>query len=75
MQDPDVAHLKGRAERHDLFPSTVDEEIACVEREIRLRLRVYPRRVADGKMTQKLADKELAAMNAVLRRLHEVKGR
>jgi hypothetical protein len=49
-----------------LFPIGIDEQIACVEREIALRRRVYPRRVADRKMTQALADKQLAAMSAVL---------
>lgn len=42
------------------------EQIACVEREIAMRERVYPRWVADHKMTQKKADQELAAMRAVL---------
>jgi hypothetical protein len=37
-----------------------------------MRERVYPRRVADGKMTQALADDELAAMRAVLQTLCEV---
>lgn len=42
------------------------EQIACVEREIRMRSRVYPRFVAGGRMTQHKADAELAAMRAVL---------
>lgn len=41
-------------------------QIAAVAREIRLRRGVYPRWVALGKMTQRNADNELAAMEAVL---------
>ena len=44
----------------------IADQIACIEREIGYRLRVYPRRVADGKMTQQLADRELDRMRAVL---------
>lgn len=49
----------------ELFPIPLDEQIACVEREIKLRQRVYPRRVADRRMTQALADKQIALMEAV----------
>lgn len=42
------------------------DQIACIEREIGYRLRVYPRRVEDKKMTQQLADRELDRMRAVL---------
>ena len=51
---------------NELFPIGLPEQIAAVEREIALRRRVYPRRVADRKMTQALADKQIAAMSAVL---------
>lgn len=44
----------------ELFPIRLGEQIACVERELNLRKRVYPRRVADRRMTQALADKEIA---------------
>jgi hypothetical protein len=53
----------------ELFPIGIDEQIACVEREIALRRRVYPRRIADRKMTQQLADRQLAAMSAALHTL------
>ena len=54
-----------------LFPDagqSVDlaNQIRCVEREVRMRERVYPRWVASGKMTAPAADRELAAMRAVL---------
>lgn len=41
-------------------------QIACVEREIVMREKVYARRVEQHYMTQKTADQELAAMRAVL---------
>lgn len=47
-------------------PISIEQQIACVRREIGYRERVYARRISDGKMTQKLADRELAAMRAVL---------
>jgi hypothetical protein len=50
----------------ELFPIGIDEQIAAVKREIVMRQRVYPRRVAAKQMTQKKADSEIAAMSAVL---------
>jgi hypothetical protein len=50
---------------NDLFPPTLDEQIACVDREIKLRQRVYPRRIADRRMTQALAARQIALMEAV----------
>lgn len=58
----------------DLFPPTLAEQIACVEAEIKMRRYVYPRRVADKKMSQAKADKEIAAMEAVLATLRKVAG-
>lgn len=48
-----------------LVPFTTTEKRAAVEREITLRKRVYPRRVEDGKMSQKLADAQIAVMEAI----------
>lgn len=45
---------------------SMDDQVRAVEREIRFRERVYARRVAAGKMTQRKADDELEAMRAVL---------
>lgn len=45
---------------------SIERQIEAVQREIRFREYVYPRRVGDGKMTQAKADDELAAMRAVL---------
>lgn len=57
----------------DLFPITIDDQIASVKREISMRHRVYPRWVDTGKMRQDEADREIAAMNAVLATLQSVK--
>ena len=56
----------------DMFPGapiTIEAQIACVEREIKMRQRVYAYRVDKGKMTQKQSDKELTLMCAVLQSL------
>lgn len=56
----------------DLFgdPTPADvslaDQIACVEREIAMRERVYPRWVQSERMTQEKADRELLTMRAVL---------
>lgn len=57
----------------ELFPISIDEQIECVEREIRLRFRVYARRVSDRKMSQATADREIARMDAVLDSLRYLK--
>lgn len=49
-----------------LLPIDLQEQVACVKREIGMRERVYPNWVARGKMTQEKADHELAAMREVL---------
>jgi hypothetical protein len=43
--------------------------IRCVERELGMREKVYPRWVAQGKLTEALAARELAMMGAVRARL------
>jgi hypothetical protein len=49
----------------DLLPIALVELIACVEREVRMRERVYPRQVANGQMTQEKANREIALMQQV----------
>ncbi len=44
----------------------LEEQIACVEREIRMREQVYPRWVRDHKLLALTADLELLRMRAVL---------
>lgn len=50
----------------------IKAQIACVEREIKMRERVYPRWVEAKRMTQAKADHELEAMKAVLWTLREI---
>jgi hypothetical protein len=62
----------------DLFPDapqqvSLDDQIACVKREIGFREHVYPRRIKASQMTQALADRELGRMRAVLHTLEKVK--
>ena len=42
------------------------ELVKCVEREIALRVRVYARRVSEGKMLQETAAREIEMMRQVL---------
>ncbi len=56
-----------------LFAVSIEEQIAEVEREIKLREHVYPRWVAEKKMRQEKADKCMAAMRAVLETLKTTK--
>lgn len=51
---------------------TLADQIAAVKREIAMRRNVYPRRVAEGRMTQAKADHEVAAMLAVLATLEGI---
>jgi hypothetical protein len=50
-----------------LFEINDQDKHACVLREIRLRIRVYPRLVARQKMTQEAADREIALMEEIAR--------
>ncbi len=52
----------------------VAEQIRCVEREIRMRKRVYPRRVMRWAMRAETARQEIAAMEAVAESLREYEG-
>lgn len=51
---------------------TIEEQIACVERELGMRVKSYPRWVKGGKLIQAAADEELARMRAVLLTLQRV---
>lgn len=57
-----------------MFEPTLEDEIVCIQREIKMRERVYPRWVDTGKMKQEKADWEIKCMNAVLESLHRLKG-
>jgi hypothetical protein len=56
----------------ELFPPTKDELLACVQREINMRERVYPGWVLSGKMSKAGAEKQIALMKAVLAKLQEM---
>lgn len=45
---------------------TLKDQIACIEREITMRQRVYPRWIEAGRMKQAKADAEIRTMQAVL---------
>lgn len=49
----------------DLFPITDADKLACIEREIKFRSYVYPRRIDNGTMTQEKADREIAIMQSI----------
>ena len=51
----------------DLFLVTEADKVACLRREIEMRERVYPRRIADGKMTISKAEWEVRVMKEILR--------
>lgn len=51
---------------------SLDRQQQAVRRELNMRQRVYPRWVANGKMTQAKADEEIAAMAAVLATLERL---
>lgn len=44
---------------------TTEDKLACAEREIRQRRRVYPRLVLTGRMTDAEADVQIALMEAI----------
>jgi hypothetical protein len=46
--------------------ATTQEMIACIEREIKMREYVFPKRVASQQMTQKKMDAEIQTMRDVL---------
>ena len=45
---------------------SIEDQIACVKREIGMREKVYPRWIEQKRMTQAKADKEIETMKAVL---------
>jgi len=54
---------------------SIDEQIAAVRRELAMRRNVYRKWVTGGRMKQEVADKEIAAMEAVLATLQRVRER
>lgn len=58
----------------DLLPITTHEMVTEIEREIAMRERVYPRWIADGKLKQAKADRQIAILRAAVARLRELGG-
>jgi hypothetical protein len=53
-------------------PESLAAQIACIEREIGMRERVYPRWVQLGRIPADKADYEIACMKALLARLEQL---
>lgn len=51
---------------------TIMDQIACIERELRQRAKVYPRLIESGRMTPNKAREETARMEAVLATLQVI---
>jgi hypothetical protein len=54
--------MTGEAKGYDL-----EDIVACLDREVRMRKRIYPGRVRHHRMTQAAADREIAIMEQVLK--------
>ena len=50
----------------------IEAQIACIERELGFRQKLYPRWVTQGKLTKEAADVELERMDAVLASLRRI---
>ena len=50
---------------------TFSDMLACAERELRMRRRVYPRWVSEGRMTKAKADLEIGQMAAITDHLRQ----
>lgn len=51
---------------------TLQRLVQCAERELKLRQRIYPQRVRDGRMSRQFAADQIAMMEAILARLREL---
>lgn len=60
---PDVKIWSGKLP--DLFPITDADKLAEVEREIKMREKVYRWYVEQGRMTHETADRQIAIMKAI----------
>jgi hypothetical protein len=49
----------------DLFPITVADKLAELERELAIRFAVYPRWVHAGKLAQQQANRQMAVLKAI----------
>lgn len=56
----------------DLPKVPIEEQLESAKRELKIRGRVYPRRVEKGHMTQKQADYETRCMDAIVATLEGI---
>ena len=56
----------------ELFEITLQDQIGCARREIKMRERVYADRISRQIMTQEFADHEISVMKAVLETLEQL---
>jgi hypothetical protein len=54
---------------------SMDDMIGCANRELMMRKRVYPKWVADGRMSEQKAETEIRFMTAILEHLLKAAGR
>jgi hypothetical protein len=54
---------------------SITMQIECVQRELKMRKRVYPYRITKGSMTDAFAAREVACMEAVLDTLQAVRAK
>lgn len=50
----------------------ISEQIECVQREIKMRARVYPNWISSGRIAQREANTEMRRMRAVLATLQQI---
>lgn len=65
--------MNGTSAMNDQPGVSLRDQLRCVEREIALRQAVYPRWVRSGRMKADIAEREIAAMTAVLGTLRSAK--
>jgi hypothetical protein len=73
----DAAATRGIGIMSDLFSgdaAPLETQIKCVEREVAMREKVYPRWVANGKMTDGFADSQIKIMKDVVESLKRLRG-
>jgi hypothetical protein len=54
---------------------SLQDQVRCAQRELAMRLRVYPKWVREGKITKEKQDLEIAGMSAIvtsLQKLHDL---
>ena len=51
----------------------LEEQVACAERELEKRRKFYPRWVAEGRREPSWAEAEIAAMEAIVESLKQIK--